>query len=152
MGNSQSYVAWNGADLDVDSGKNINAVLYIDCLHSRWSDHRCISQNIRGLSGRIRNSNGKSEKRKAVRLQPYACHDHCCVAAASDWKQRRSGGRTYGDYRRIMLLGRRESEVCKAAYKRIFTNRNCCFSQRIISCAAVRNLRSRGGFGRVPAK
>ena len=74
------------------------------------------------------------------------------IAALLPLLQRRSGGRTYGDYCRIMLLGRRESEICKAAYKRVFTNRNCCFSQRIISCAAVRDLRSRGGFGRVPAK
>ena len=33
------------------------------------------------------------------------------------------GGRTYRDYRRLMLLGRRKSEICKTAYKGIFTDR-----------------------------
>ena len=51
--------------------------------------------------------------------------------------------RIFRYYRRFMLLGRRQSEVCQTEYQKLFADRCRSLHECAVSCTSVRHFRSR---------
>lgn len=129
--------------MEMASRKNICTLLYDFYLCSRCGNYRYFPKNIRRLSRRSGNRYGKSQNRKKIRIQKYACNDGGSTVAIIHRKQRRSRSRSYRNHRRFMLLGRRQSEVCQTEYQKLFTDRCRSLHECTVSCISVRHFRSR---------